>query len=98
MSWADLQRIIHGYQIREDKAWQRTRAIVAMIYNRSVKKGGQKKPEQLIPLAIDRAHRPKMTEDKKRQIREAQKRWKFKEQKNGNRKKSDSLDQGKSKP
>ena len=98
MTWGDLQRRIHGYRIRDDRAWQKARAIFTMIHNRGVRKGQQKKPEQLMPLAIDRAHRPRWTEENKRKIKEAQKRWKFKEPKDGSRKENRSLDKRQDKP
>lgn len=92
MSWGDLWRTIYGYWIRDDRQWDRTRHILAMIYNvnRNSKKQRARKPHEMIPLAIDGVDRKKRKWSKKNteQYNKALKAWDFdilKKQRHGKR-------------
>ena len=65
MTWADLWRTINGYWIRQDREWDRTRTVVAMIYNmhRNPKKQPHKRPHKMMPLAIDKMGKQKLEWD-----------------------------------
>ena len=55
MTWGNLWRTIYGYWIRQDRKWDRTRTIMATIYNKNrPKTRPYKKPERLMPLTIDK--------------------------------------------
>jgi len=55
MTWGNLWRTIYGYWIRQDREWDRTRTVVAAIVNKNrSKKSVYKKPERILPLAIDK--------------------------------------------
>lgn len=43
--------------ISEDKKWNRTRHILAMMYNQNRGKRAYKRPHQLMPLTIDKIGR-----------------------------------------
>ena len=54
-TWGDLWRKIYGYWIRQDREWDRTRTVVAAIVNKNrPKTRPYKKPERILPLAIDK--------------------------------------------
>jgi len=79
MTWGDLTRAIYGHRIREDRHWDRTRHIMALIYNtRKGKRQSAKKPSKLMPLAIDRMHkRLEWTEEHTAQFNKALSAWDF---------------------
>lgn len=55
MTWGELWRTIYGYWIRQEREWDRTRTIVAVLYNvNRGKKRAAKRPNKVMPLAIDR--------------------------------------------
>ena len=79
MTWGDLWRRIYGYRINQDKEWDRTRHIVAIIYNTHRGKGqAAKKPQRMLPLPIDRMHkRLEWTEEDYNKYEQALKAWDF---------------------
>lgn len=77
-TWGDLWRMIHGHWIRQDREWDRTRTVLAMLYN--THRGKRQKaitPQRILPLAIDRIGRGKAvwTEKKYKKFEKAQKAW-----------------------
>jgi len=70
--------------IREDHAWDRTRHLVAIIYNQNRGKRPYRKPSQLYPLTIDRLGRKgrEWTKDKYQEFERAREAWGLKEPEN----------------
>ena len=79
MTWGDLWRTIYGYWIRQDREWDRTRTIVAMQYNtHRGKNQAPKKPQQIIPLAIDGMKKKRsFDKESKDRVKQALKAWDF---------------------
>jgi len=78
MSWADFWRTAYGYWIRRDQQWDRTRHILAMLYNVNRGKGrAAKKPRDIYPLVMDRMGRRRLqwTEAKKEKYEQALYAW-----------------------
>ena len=78
MTWGNLWRKIYGYWIRQDREWDRTRVIVAAIVNKNrSKKTPYKKPERIMPLAIDKMGMSKYewTDEKYEKFDQALKAW-----------------------
>lgn len=53
MNLADYERYCKGHFSRLENEWEQTRLIYSVLYNTNVKKGKQKKVEELIPLKKD---------------------------------------------
>lgn len=51
---ADYQRTCTGHIIDNEKQWEQTRLIYSILYNVNVKKNKKRRPDQLIPLGIDK--------------------------------------------
>lgn len=80
MTWGDFWRVVVGHRITQDQAWDRTRQLVAIIYNtnRDPKRTAAKSPSRLIPLAIDKMGRKlEWTEDKYQDFERALIAWDF---------------------
>lgn len=80
MTWGDLWRTIYGYWIRQDREWDRTRTLVAMLYNiNRGKNRAAKRPQKIMPLAIDHLGRERMewTEERKDEYKRALEAWDF---------------------
>jgi len=55
MTWGNFWRTVYGYWIRQEREWDRTRTVMATIINKNrSKKTPHKKPERIMPLAIDK--------------------------------------------
>ena len=80
MTWGNLWRMITGYWIRQDREWDRTRTLLAMMYNTSRgKRRSAKTPQRILPLAIDRMGKEKLewTEETYNKFEEALEVWDF---------------------
>jgi len=80
MTWGNLWRTIYGYWIRQEREWDRTRTVMAAIVNKNKPKTrAYKKPERLLPLAIDKMMLDKYewTDEKKEKFEQALKAWDF---------------------
>ena len=78
MTWGNLWRTIYGYWIRQERDWDRTRTLMATIVNKNRKKTAPyRKPERLMPLAIDKMGESKYewTEEKYQKFDQALEAW-----------------------
>lgn len=65
MTWADYNRYAFGRVKRSALEWEHTRLIISVLHNINVaKKSEQKKPEQILPLWIDKLGKPKKPKHK----------------------------------
>ena len=81
MTWGDLWRTIFGYWIRQEREWDRTRTLMALLYNqRRGKRNPYKSPHRIMPLAIDKmgAQKYEWDEEKYQKFEQAKEAWKFK--------------------
>lgn len=78
MTWGNLWRTIYGYWIRDDREWDRTRTINAMLYNiNRGKRQPYKPPHRIMPLAIDKmgAVKYEWDDEKHEKFNQALKAW-----------------------
>lgn len=78
MSWADFWRKAYGYWLQRDQQWDRTRHILAMLYNQNRGRNKRyKRPRDIYPLVIDFIGIKHMqwTDAKKEKYQRALKAW-----------------------
>jgi len=67
MTWGNLWRAITGYWIRQEREWDRTRTVTAMLYNLNrSKRQPYKPPHRIMPLAIDKIGKRKFEWDEEK--------------------------------
>jgi spermidine/putrescine-binding protein len=78
MTWGNLWRVIYGYWIGQEREWDRTRTLMAVIINKNrSRKQPYKPPHRIMPLAIDKMGKDKLEwdEEKFQKFEAAQKSW-----------------------